>query len=567
MFYRTEATFQSRNVGRLLLLGLSLILILSVLNPAINGETQEVKGAQDLIQTANSGETSAQPAPLMLLPRPPEDTKLDVRVWTDKKIYRINENARVNFELNRAAYVYILDYTPQGGVHLIYPNKWEGNEKRSPGTHFLPSSNYIFDVSGPPGTEYLQALATTKKIDIYQFVENPDRPFQGGGFPRVPNPQNLKDEIKSGLSAKFGLHLGGEDSKIQFQLVPVEWDTDFYSFQVKSTQPANQPPQARFSYSPSNPASGDRVRFDGSGSYDPDGRITRWEWDFNNDGNIDATGRQGYNTFYGTGRTLVRLTVTDNDGSSSSTSKYVQIGPSNRGPNADFEFSPSTPRTGEFVRFDGQLSSDPDGSINSWNWDFDGDGTTDRNGRVVWKSFNSPGGKRVRLTVTDNQGASSSTSKIIQVGPSRPQFNETEAGNFSSNGSQNGQWFWHRSGGAYSRWVWYSLPHSPNKAYLNFDLLVTNQNGGSGYGSTIQFTIEDLNGNTVERGRVDLANNYRPQYSGDTDGVGYQAHGSYRISNPNELRGGFRVRVEWPPSDSRYYFATRRNALKLAYEY
>ena len=256
MFDKTKASFQSRGVGRLLLLGFSLILLLSILNPAINGETGKVKGSQDLIQIANQGETNAQPAPLMLVPRPPEDTQLDVRVWTDKKIYRINENARVNFELNREAYVYILDYTPQGGVHLIYPNKWEGNEKRSPGTHILPSSNYIFDVSGPPGTEYLQALATTKKIDIYQFVENPDRPFQGGGFPRVPNPQNLKDEIKSGLSAKFGLHLGGEDSKIQFQLVPVQWDTDFYNFQVKSTQPSNQPPQARFSYNPTNPASG-----------------------------------------------------------------------------------------------------------------------------------------------------------------------------------------------------------------------------------------------------------------------------------------------------------------------
>jgi len=653
MFTRRKLTSRSRKVTPLLLV-LSLTLLLFVLSPVANGETTDGEGASSLIPMANS---SSAPAPLKLVPEPPADSGLDVRVWTDKKVYRINENARVNFSLNKSAYVYILDYTPEGGVHLIYPNKWEGNEKRGPGTHILPSDNYNFRVSGPPGTEYLQALATTKKIDIYQFVRYPNDPFRESGFPKVPNPENLRNEIKSGLSAKFGLHLGGEDSKLQFQLVPVEWDTDFYNFQVRSSQPTNQPPQARFSYSPSNPASGERVRFDGSGSYDPDGNIVRWEWDFDDDGNIDATGRQGYNTYYGTGRTLVRLTVTDNDGASSTTSQYIRIGPGNQSPNADFDYEPANPNVGDFVRFDGQLSSDPDGYINSWKWDFDGDGITDRSGQVVWKSFSSSGSKRVRLTVQDNQGATSTirkivrvsttnqspnadfdyspsnpgvgetvrfdgtsssdpdgritswewdfdgdgntdrtgsvvwygfnssgskrvrltvqdnqgatavSSKTVQVRPPQPRFNEVEADNFYSNGSQSNQWYWHRSRGTYSRWIWYSLPNSPDRAYLNFGLLVTNQNGGSGYSASIEFTIEDRSGNTIERGRVDLSNTYRPQFSGDTNGIGYEAYGSYRINNPNELEGGFRVRVEWPPRDNRYHFATRRSALKLAYEY
>ncbi|MFW6104426.1 MAG: PKD domain-containing protein [Candidatus Bipolaricaulota bacterium] len=528
-----------------------------------NTDPKNLLGA-DWIATSDG---NSAPAPLMLVPRPPKDSDFDVRVWTNKKTYVIGENARVYFQLNKAAYVYILDYTPNQGVKLIYPNKWEGNEKRSPGRHTLPSGGYNFGVSGPAGHEYLQALATTKKIDIYQFVKYPNDPFREGGFPSVPNPERLKEEIQSGLKAKFGIHIGGEDSGISFQLSPVEWDTDFYDFEVVSSQPTNQPPLARFSYSPTNPSVNERVRFDGSDSSDPDGSISRWEWDLDGDGNVEATGRTIYTRYRSAGRVRVRLTVRDNDGATSSTTQYIRVGPSNQGPNADFNYSPDSPSVGDSVRFDGSPSNDPDGSIVSWNWDFNNDGSTDRSGRVVWNRFSSSGTKRVSLTVRDNNGATSNITETIQVSPSGPLFNHEEADDMNSNGSREDQWYWLRNFGDYSRWSWYSLSDTPNRAYLNFNLLVTNQDRGSGYGATVEFKINDFNGNLIERGYVDLANTFRPQFSEDTNGIGYEAFGSYRISNPEELRNGFRVRVEWPPRDNRYYIGTRRGAVTLDYEY
>ncbi|MBS3736684.1 MAG: PKD domain-containing protein [Candidatus Bipolaricaulota bacterium] len=561
-YRRIGKSLRSKSYWLVLLVGLAFIVTSGTL--VIAEQETGYDGAGEFVLAANG---NGQPAPLMIVPRPPKDSGLDVRIWTNKKVYRVNENARVFFELNKSAYVYILDYTPQGDVRLIYPNKWEGNQKRSPGTHSLPSGNYQLGVTGPTGTEYLQALATTKKIDIYQFVRNPNNPFQQSGFPVVPDPENLKEEIQSGLKAKFGLSIGGEDSKVKFQLTPVEWDTDFYNFDVVSSYPTNQPPTARFSYSPSNPSSGERVRFDGSASSDPDGRIVRWEWDFDGNGTTDASGRQGYNTYYGSGRSRIRLTVTDNDGASSSTTKYIQVGPSNRTPQADFDYDPRNPSAGESVRFDGSLSSDPDGRVVSWNWDFNGDGNTDSTGRVVWTSFGSSGSKRVQLTVRDNQGATSTTGQTVQVATSRPRFNQEGADDYYSNGSSRNGWYWHRNFGTYSRWTWYSLSSRPDKAYLNFDLLVTNQEGGSGYDSVLEILIEDRNGNTIERGSVDLTNTFRPQYSGDTGGVGYEASGSYRVSNPGSLRDGFRVRIEWPPRNNSYHFGTRRSAVKLAYEH
>jgi len=43
-------------------------------------------------------------------------------------------------------------------------------------------------------------------------------------------------------------------------------------------------PVASFTYTPLNPDTNEEVQFDASGSYDPDGSIQSYEWDFNSDG-------------------------------------------------------------------------------------------------------------------------------------------------------------------------------------------------------------------------------------------------------------------------------------------
>src|SRR5205807_8982674 len=48
----------------------------------------------------------------------------------------------------------------------------------------------------------------------------------------------------------------------------------------------------------------------------------------------------------------------------------------NAAPTAAFTFSPTNPQPDQAVAFDGSGSSDPDGSIDSYSWDF-GDGGTD----------------------------------------------------------------------------------------------------------------------------------------------------------------------------------------------
>ena len=63
---------------------------------------------------------------------------------------------------------------------------------------------------------------------------------------------------------------------------------------------------------------GDTLVFDANDSYDPDGEIVSYEWDFDDDGETDATGAVVERSFPSGGDYPVRVTVTDDSGTSRS---------------------------------------------------------------------------------------------------------------------------------------------------------------------------------------------------------------------------------------------------------
>jgi PKD repeat protein len=76
-------------------------------------------------------------------------------------------------------------------------------------------------------------------------------------------------------------------------------------------------------------------------------------------------------------------------------------GPVNADPTAAFSFSPTDPETDETVTFT-DASTDSDGTVVSWSWDFgDAATSTDQNPTHPYSSANT---YTVRLTVTDNEG-------------------------------------------------------------------------------------------------------------------------------------------------------------------
>lgn len=156
---------------------------------------------------------------------------------------------------------------------------------------------------------------------------------------------------------------------------------------------------------------GDSISFDGGDSTaSPGSSIEDYEWDFDNDGMYDATGKIVTTTFSTKGSHTVRLRVTDSIGTTATDTMTVEI--LNKDPIAAFTYSPSDPDTSDEVEFI-DTSTDPDGTIASWFWDFgDGDTSTSRN---PTHTYTDDGDYNVILTVTDNDDATDQKSQTITV--------------------------------------------------------------------------------------------------------------------------------------------------------
>jgi PKD repeat protein len=192
------------------------------------------------------------------------------------------------------------------------------------------------------------------------------------------------------------------------------WEIYCNMGQTGPPPPPPDSPVALFSYSPTSGAPPLTVNFDGSASYDPNGTITAYSWNFG-DG-ASASGAVVNHTYNSAGVFTARLTVTDNDGKTGSTYHNVNVTGSttpNERPIAQFSFSPSTGLYPLQVTFNGSASRDPDGRIVQYNWDF-GDGLT-ASGRVVTHTYTRYGTFLIRLTVRDDRGATGTISKMIKV--------------------------------------------------------------------------------------------------------------------------------------------------------
>lgn len=91
----------------------------------------------------------------------------------------------------------------------------------------------------------------------------------------------------------------------------------------------NRPPVASFVFAPTSPQVGTTVSFDASASSD-DGRVVRYEWDFNGDGTFDVTGtpndaRMVSFNYSAAGTYTVRLRVTDDLNASAETTRTVTV--------------------------------------------------------------------------------------------------------------------------------------------------------------------------------------------------------------------------------------------------
>lgn len=176
--------------------------------------------------------------------------------------------------------------------------------------------------------------------------------------------------------------------------------------------PPNGTPAANFTFAPASPRTGEKITFDASSSND-DGTIVSYNWSFS-DGDT-RTGRVVQIAFDVPGTYAATLTVTDDRGLSSSTTKTVTVSVSDA-PTASFVFSPATVNAGATVFFNASNSSAAAGrTIVSYEWNF-GDGSTGT-GVTTSHVFASANSYNVTLTVTDDVGRRATATMLVTVLP------------------------------------------------------------------------------------------------------------------------------------------------------
>lgn len=199
------------------------------------------------------------------------------------------------------------------------------------------------------------------------------------------------------------------------------WDTDATTARI---DPRAQRPPVAVAGGPYTGSAYTTIRFDGSGSSDPDGDLLRYHWFFG-DG-AESRLLFPHHAYSAQGEYEVILEVSDGALTASDvTSAMIRL-PVESAPIAraggPYRGTPRQP-----VRFDGSGSSDADGSPLGFLWYY-GDGEKGT-GRIVDHAYGRPGTYTATLTVSDGTGESSDRAEVTIAASARARaFTRREAG-------------------------------------------------------------------------------------------------------------------------------------------
>ena len=220
---------------------------------------------------------------------------------------------------------------------------------------------------------------------------------------RGDHPRFLVAAVYPEISAGTGISLANPGSAV--------FDNFRFGHTTSLPPVVNQPPVASVG-GPYFGVRGTAIAMNGSASGDADGTIVSYAWNFG-DGTT-GTGATVNKVYATAGNFTATLTVTDNEGATGSASTMVTV--SNPTVNQLPVARPGGPYSGvrgDAIAFNGSTSSDPDGTIVSYAWNF-GDGTTGT-GATVNKVYANAGNFTATLTVTDNGGATGSATVAVTV--------------------------------------------------------------------------------------------------------------------------------------------------------
>ena len=323
---------------------------------------------------------------------------------------------------------------PFTGTYQADGDLSEFTGRQQQGTWKLHIADQQFSDSGTLvswGASIAQAVCTGDPIPTFSATPNPVAP----GATAVLDASGSFDPSVGGSIVRYEWDLDGNGSFERDNLgdatVDASWptrgtvqvglrvtDDEGNTENVSSPVLVTVAPQAALGWAPTSPQTGEMVTLDAAGSTDADGTIEGYAWDVDGNGSFERnTGTVATTTasFATPGTHVVRVRVTDDTGATDV--ERVEIVATNRAPTAALSHA-GVPVPGIPVTLDASGSSDPDGSIATYEWDLDGDGSYETfTGPLAsaQRTFPASGNRTVGVRVTDDQGATAIAAITVSV--------------------------------------------------------------------------------------------------------------------------------------------------------
>nr|MDO8110335.1 PKD domain-containing protein [Candidatus Sigynarchaeota archaeon] len=175
--------------------------------------------------------------------------------------------------------------------------------------------------------------------------------------------------------------------------------------------PSSRPPIAAFSWTPAAPVVGQAVQFTDA-SYDIDGTITSWSWDFG-DNTAGSSERHPLHAFAAAGTYAVTLAVADNENMTCTLSSSIIVA-QDRVPVAIFTTNATSIIAGQSIAF--TFAGSPGNAPATFQWSF-GDGSPNNTMQNQVHRYVVAGNYTTRLTITDADGDTNVASIAVIVTP------------------------------------------------------------------------------------------------------------------------------------------------------